>query len=47
MENIDFEKRAFNTRFLFRKFFDQRVRFPFEKAEIYQDEVEALKSQLK
>jgi hypothetical protein len=46
MENIDFEKRAFNTRFLCRKFFDQRLDFPFDYTIIHQDEVEALKKSI-
>jgi hypothetical protein len=47
MENIDYEKRDFNTRFLCRKFFDSRIDYPFEDCvSIHPEQVEDLKKSI-
>jgi len=46
MENIDFEKLGYNTRFLSKHFFDKKVDFPFDYAEIHQEQVDALKESI-
>lgn len=46
MENIDFEKLGYNTRFLSKHFFDKRVDFPFDYGNIHLEEVEALKKSI-
>jgi hypothetical protein len=46
MENIDFEKIDYNTRFLSRYFFNRKIDFPFDYGDIHPDEVDALKKSI-
>ena len=46
MENIDFEKIDYNTRFLSRYFLNRKVDFPFDFGNVHQDEVDALKKSI-